>query len=70
MFEPRAKVWHRLSVSAGGHLSWYKLKNKARGNWTFFVRYARWYHWLTFPWMMVLSNGTAAVRYLLRREAR
>ena len=67
MFEPRAKVWHRLSVSAGGHLSWYKLKNKARGNWTFFVRHARWYHWFTFPWMMVLSNGAAAVRYLLRR---
>lgn len=67
MYEPRARVWHRLSVSAGGHLSWYKLKNKARGNWTFFVRHARWYHWLTFPWMTILSNSAAAVRYLLHR---
>jgi hypothetical protein len=68
MYEPRAKIWHRLSVSAGGHLSWYKLKNKARGNLAFFARYARWYHWLTFPWMAVFSNGAAALGYLLRRK--
>ena len=68
MYEPAAKVWHRLSVSAGGHLSWYKLKNKARGNFAFFARHARWYHWLTFPWMAILSNGTAAFGYLLRRR--
>ncbi len=68
VYEPRAKIWHRLSVSAGGHLSPFKLLNKARGNLTFFLRYARWYHWLTLPWMAVLSNGFAAVRYLLRRR--
>lgn len=65
IYEPRARVWHRLSVSAGGHLSHYKLINKARGTVTFFLRYARWYHWLTLPWMSVLSNGAAAIRYLL-----
>lgn len=67
-YEPRAKVWHRLSVSAGGHLSWYKLKNKACSNFRFFLRYARWYQWLTLPWLAILSNGTAAIRYLLRRR--
>ncbi len=68
MYEPRAKVWHRVSVSAGGHLSRFKLVNKARGTFTFFARYARWYHWLTLPWMAVLSNGAAAIVYLLRRK--
>lgn len=68
VYEPRAKVWHRLSVSAGGHLSRFKMVNKARGTITFFARYARWYHWLTFPWMAVLSNGAAALVYLLRRR--
>lgn len=68
MYEPKARVWHRLSVSAGGHLSWYKLKNKACSNFRFFLRYARPYQWLTFPWMAVLSNGASAVRYLLQRR--
>ncbi len=66
VYEPRAKIWHRLSVSTGGHLSRYKLMNKARGNAAFFIRYARWYHWLTLPWMTILSNGAAAIHYLLR----
>ena len=68
MYEPQARVWHRLSVSAGGHLSWYKLKNKACSNFRFFRRYARWYQWFTLPWLAILSNGTAAIRYLLRRR--
>jgi GT2 family glycosyltransferase len=64
LFEPRAKVWHRLSVSVGGHLSAFKLRNKAISNFRFFARYASWYHWLTFPWMSVLVNLYAAGRYL------
>ena len=66
VFEPRARIWHRISASAGGHLSRFKLVNKARGTIMFFSRHARWYHWLTFPWMMILSNGAAALRYLFR----
>ncbi len=68
VYEPRATIWHRLSVSAGGHLSWYKLKNKARGNVTFFLRYARWYHWLTLPLMAILSAGFVTISYLFRRR--
>jgi hypothetical protein len=64
-YEPRARVWHKLSVSAGGHLSWYKLRNKFLGNLRFFVRYAAWYHWFVFPWLNLLVNGYAALRYLL-----
>jgi hypothetical protein len=65
MYEPRARVWHKVSVSAGGHLSSFKLRNKFVSNLRFFSRYASWYHWLFFPWMNVLVNGYAAGRYLL-----
>jgi GT2 family glycosyltransferase len=64
MYEPRARVWHKVSVSAGGHLSSFKLRNKFVSNLRFFSRYASWYHWLFFPWMNVLVNGYAAARYL------
>jgi GT2 family glycosyltransferase len=63
LFEPRARVWHKLSVSAGGHLSSFKLWNKLRSNYRFFFRYASWYHWLTFPWLGLMVNGWATVRY-------
>jgi GT2 family glycosyltransferase len=65
MYEPRARVWHKVSVSAGGHLSSFKLRNKFVSNLRFFSRYASWYHWLLFPWMNILVNGYAAGRYLL-----
>ncbi|HEX7574214.1 MAG TPA: glycosyltransferase family 2 protein [Bacteroidota bacterium] len=65
MYEPRARVWHKVSVSAGGHLSSFKLRNKFVSNLRFFSRYASWYHWFFFPWMNVVVNGYAAGRYLL-----
>ncbi len=68
MYEPRARVWHKVSVSAGGHLSSFKLRNKLASNLRFFSRYASWYHWLFFPWMNILTNGFAAARYLLSRR--
>ncbi len=68
MYEPRARVWHKVSVSAGGHLSSFKLRNKFISNLRFFSRYASWYHWLTFPWMNVVVNGIAAGRYLMARR--
>lgn len=66
LYEPAAKVWHKLSVSAGGHLSSFKIKNKFISNMRFFARYASWYHWLVFPWMSVVANGMAALKYFLR----
>jgi GT2 family glycosyltransferase len=68
VFEPRAHVWHKLSVSAGGHLSAFKLWNKFRSNFRFFARYASWYHWLTFPWLSLLVNSGAALRYSVTRH--
>jgi hypothetical protein len=65
LYEPSGKVWHRLSVSSGGHLSWNKMSNKFLGNFRFFARYAKWYHWLVFPWLSILVNTIAGVRYLI-----
>jgi GT2 family glycosyltransferase len=64
VYEPQAKVWHKLSVSAGGHLSGFKLWNKFRSNFRFFARHAAWYHWLVFPWLSILVHGVSALRYL------
>jgi GT2 family glycosyltransferase len=64
VYEPAARVWHKVSVSSGGHLSFFKLRHKALSNLRFFGRHARWYHWLTFPWMNVIVNAWAALRYL------
>lgn len=69
LFEPSAKVWHKISVSAGGHLSPFKLRHKFLSNFRFFSRYARWYHWPVFPWLSILVNGAAAIRYLVRKPA-
>jgi GT2 family glycosyltransferase len=69
VYEPRAKVWHKVSVSSGGHLSGFKMRHKFVSNFRFFVRHASWYHWLVFPWMNVLVNGIAAARYLLQRPS-
>ena len=66
IFEPSAKVWHKLSVSAGGHTSWFKMKNKFISNLRFFGRYAVWYQWFFIPWLSVVVNGLAAVRYMLQ----
>jgi GT2 family glycosyltransferase len=65
LFEPKARIWHKLSVSSGGHLSWYKTRNKFISNLRFFGRYAAWYHWLVFPWANILVNGYAAAKYVL-----
>lgn len=70
VYEPNAKIWHKLSVSSGGHLSWFKMKNKFIGNIRFFARHAAWYHWLVFPWANILVNGFAATKYILTTRLR
>jgi hypothetical protein len=67
-YEPLSRVWHKISVSSGGHLSAYKMRRKFLSNFRFMARHARWYHWLTFPWLNILSNAAAAGRYLLTRS--
>jgi GT2 family glycosyltransferase len=66
-YEPRAHVWHKISVSSGGDLSIYKMSRKFSSNFRFMARHARWYHSLTIPWLNPLTNLAAAGRYLLTR---
>jgi GT2 family glycosyltransferase len=70
VYEPQSRIWHKLSVSAGGHLSWFKTKNKLLSNMRFFARYAAWYHWLVFPWANILVNGYAAAKYFFFTRTR
>ena len=62
-YEPKAKVWHKLSVASGGHLSFFKMKNKFVSNLRFFFRYTTLPQKFVFPWMNVLVNGVAAIKY-------
>lgn len=67
VYEPAGRVWHKISVSSGGHLSLFKLKHKFFSNLRFFSRYASWYHWLVWPWLNVLVNIGSTLRYLSGR---
>ena len=55
LYVPTAVVWHKLSVSSGGHLSWFKNWNKLKSQLRLLARYARWYHWLTIPFGFVAN---------------
>jgi GT2 family glycosyltransferase len=47
LYIPSSLVWHKLSVSTGGHLSWFKNWNKLKSRLRLMVCYARWYQWPT-----------------------
>ena len=49
LYVPSAVIWHKLSVSSGGHLSWFKNWNKLKSQLRLMYRYAKPYHWLTIP---------------------
>ena len=53
-FAPDARLWHKLSVTSGGHLSWFKNWNKLKSQMRLLARYAKPHHWLTIPvWMSI-----------------
>ncbi len=47
LVEPRAKVWHKVSMSSGGGLTPFKTYNRLRSTFRFFGLYARPYQWVT-----------------------
>jgi GT2 family glycosyltransferase len=55
IYEPKAIIWHKLSVSTGGHLSWFKNWNKLKSQLRIMARYAKWYNWLTIPFFMLVN---------------
>lgn len=55
LYVPSAVIWHKLSVSAGGHLSWFKNWNKLKSQLRLMMRYAQPHHWLTIPFWMIAN---------------
>ncbi|MBI4810027.1 MAG: glycosyltransferase family 2 protein [Ignavibacteriales bacterium] len=55
IYLPSAMIYHKLSVSSGGHLSWFKNWNKLKSQLRLLSRYAKFYHWLTIPFFMVIN---------------
>ncbi len=68
VYEPLAMIRHRVSASAGGNLSLFKLRNKFVSQMRFFSRYASWYHWLVFPWLSILMNLVLLLSQVFSRK--
>jgi GT2 family glycosyltransferase len=66
MFAPRARMWHKVSASAGAR-SLFKLRRRFRSQMQFLRRHARWYHWLTIPLFTIAEAARVALAWLGRR---
>jgi GT2 family glycosyltransferase len=67
-YVPSAVIWHKVSVSTGGHLSWFKNWNKLKSQLRVMARYAKPYHWLT---ILIFLPFHVIVSYLrLKADAR
>ncbi|HLE31726.1 MAG TPA: hypothetical protein VJB38_03870, partial [Bacteroidota bacterium] len=65
-YEPKAKIWHKLSVSAGGHFSWYKNWNKLKSTIRLVARYASPLQWAVIPFVLPIHFLFQVGRMLLR----
>lgn len=66
VYEPKAKIWHKLSVSAGGHFSWYKNWNKLKSTIRLVARYASPLQWAVIPFVLPIHFLFQVGRMLLR----
>jgi len=66
VYEPKAKIWHKLSVSAGGHFSWYKNWNKLKSTIRLVARYASPLQWAVIPFVLPIHILLQVGRMLLR----
>ena len=55
VYVPSSKIWHKVSTSSGGNLSWFKNWNKLKSQLRLMARYAKWYHWLTIPFGLAIN---------------
>jgi GT2 family glycosyltransferase len=67
---PSSRVWHKLSASTKGHLSWFKNWNKLKSQLRLMARYAPWYHWLTIPVAMPVDTMLSALEVVFPRDTR
>ncbi|MBM4168452.1 MAG: glycosyltransferase family 2 protein [Ignavibacteria bacterium] len=58
-YVPTARVWHKVSVSSGGHFSWFKNWNKLKGLVRLMSRYANPVQWVSalasFPVLAIVA---------------
>jgi hypothetical protein len=66
LFQPAAKIWHKVSASAGGAS---KVYHKVRGNFLFFKRYAQWYHWPTIVIGVLIGTMVELIRQFWRNPS-
>lgn len=66
LYEPAAKIWHKVGASAGGS---FKIYHKVHGNFLFFKRYAKWYHWPTVVLGVLLGTVVEIFRQFLQDPA-
>lgn len=62
LYVPAAKLWHKLSVSAGGHFSWFKNWNKFKSQLRLMARYARPHQLALLPFRMTVNILRSALR--------
>lgn len=55
LYIPQGKVWHKISQSTGGQISFRKIALKLLSTFRFCRRYARPYHWLAIPFFFFLD---------------
>ena len=65
IFAPRAKVWHKVSLTTGGEFSAFKIKNKIKSNLRLFVLHAKPWHWLTIPFFVAARAAAFTLRRLV-----
>jgi GT2 family glycosyltransferase len=70
LYVPSSRVWHKLSASTKGHLSWFKNWNKLKSQLRLMARYARWYHWITIPVTMPVDIMLSAAEAVFQRNAK
>ncbi len=68
VYVPSSFIWHKVSSSSGGNMSWFKNWNKMKSQLRLLGRYAKWYHWLTIPFGLVVSIALSGVRVVRAKK--
>ncbi len=68
-YAPRGMVWHKISASTGGQVSWRKISQKFRSSLRFYGRYSAPHHWLVIPFFFIV-DGVRIVALVLRGRIR
>src|SRR5512143_922369 len=65
VFVPRARLWHKVSMSSGGGVTPFKVYYKLRSGLRFMRLHAKPYHWLTIPLFVFAGAAAYALKCVL-----